>query len=170
MPAAVPVTVELLHLSAVGGRLLWRADRRPPAAAAAAVARALAGVVHGAPEGTVLHSTSWRGTARGLVVTYALFPAPPAVHARPLELHLATGPGPLHPAPDALEQAHVAAHAVRHLADLAHGRDPHVVRCTEQRPAEWALLREQARLVHVDHDLAAAPHAAPPEPVLPASA
>jgi hypothetical protein len=149
------VDVELVSLSVVPGRLRWHVTSQPLDGAPDDVARRLAGLSRdgaGAPPGTVLHSTSWRSTGSGLVVTYALFPAPPAAAARPLELHLACGPGPLHPAPPLVEAACVAAHAVRHLADLASGRDPHVVRCARQRPAEWALLREQARLVHVDTD------------------
>lgn len=47
---------------------------------------------------------------------------------------------------------HVAAHAARHLADLAAGRHPHIVGCTRRRPSEWQLLAAHARQVHVDHD------------------
>lgn len=52
-----------------------------------------------------------------------------------------------------------AAHAVRHLADLAADRDPHVVVCTRERPHAWQLLARHARAVHVEHVLTAVPAA-----------
>lgn len=123
------------------------------------LARELAGVTGGAQPGVVLHSTSWRHTGSELIVTYALFPDLRAGAGQPLRPHLVTGPGPLEPSPVTVAAGHVAAHAVRHLADLAADRDPHVVSCAGMRPDAWQLLARHARAVHVDDALTAVPAA-----------
>lgn len=152
-----PVTVEVVGLSVSGGQLHWRLQTAPLSGLAAPddLARELADVAALSDPGVVLHSTSWRYAGPELVLTYALFPDVPAsTGRRRLDHHVVTGPGPLHPAPTRVDEEHVAAHAVRHLADLAAGRDPHVVLCASQRPVEWHLLVEHAGHVHVhvDHD------------------
>lgn len=149
------MVVEVFGLSVSGGQLYWRVRPAPMSGADQpdTLARALADVDDRADVGVVLHSTSWRHTGTELVVTYALFPdlrAGQAVHL--LEQHLVSGPGPLHPSPPSVDDGHVAAHAVRHLADLAADRDPHVAACRRLRPSDWQLLAEHARQVHVDLD------------------
>ncbi|MCA2186605.1 hypothetical protein [Nonomuraea cavernae] len=88
-------------------------------------ARRVSGVAPGAA-GVVVHSTSWRHLPEGvLVLTYAVCPDPapwlPAVELARLEI--ARGSAPATPTPERIEAAHVAAHAVRHLAFLV-ARDP----------------------------------------------
>lgn len=155
---AVALVVEVIGLRVAGEVLEWSASRGPLVGRQEpdAVARALAGVTGGAQPGVVLHSTSWRHTGAELIVTYALFPDQRPGTGRPLRLHLVTGPGPLEPSPPAVAGEHVAAHAVRHLADLAADRDPHVVACARDRPHAWQLLARYAGAVHV-HPAAAVP-------------
>ena len=91
------------------------------------------------------------------MLTYALFPAADArVSWQPLHEHLAVCQGPLHPSPEHVRDRHVAAHAARHLADLAAGRDPHLTRCAELRPYDWHLLQAHAATVHVHPSVVAA--------------
>jgi mycothiol synthase len=145
------VLVEVLALSLLGGELHWEACREalPDGVDADAAARRLARLPEPAVD-LVLHSTSWRTDGTDLVLTYAVFPAVPGPTARPLGRHLVTGPGPLQPTPVHCAQEHVAAHAVRHLADLAADRDPHVGACALRRAREWGVLRAHAARVHVD--------------------
>ncbi|MBC7375797.1 MAG: hypothetical protein H7323_17550 [Frankiales bacterium] len=114
-------------------------------------ARLLAGLaVLSGDEGVALHSTSWRHEGSQVMLTYALFPAGDAdIGWTPLNEHLAVCQGPLQPSPEHVGDRHVAAHAARHLSDLATGRDPHLTRCAELRPYEWNLLRAHAATVHV---------------------
>lgn len=160
---STPVVVEVVGLSVCDGRLHWTLRRAALSGSAKpdVLARELAELTREPAPGVVLHSTSWRHTGRDLVLTYALFPGPAAAGGRHLEHHVVTGPGPLHPTPTHVGDRHVAAHAARHLADLATGRDPHVVACVQQRPGDWQLLAEHAVQVHVDHPTAPpdAPHA-----------
>ena len=161
MPASdpvptVPVIVEVFALSVHPGGLAWSVTSAglPGLVAPDVVARELAAVQHGAGAGVVLHSTSWRHTGTHLIVTYALFPDLRTEGRGPSEdvqEHLVAGPGPLQPTPECVAERHVAAHAVRHLADLAAGRDPHVVASSHQLPEHWRLLHEHARAVHVHH-------------------
>ena len=111
------------------------------------VALELAGALDGLA-GAVLHSTSWRVERPGrLVVTYAALPDPdadrPAVPL--LEPAVVVGPTSLRPSPEVLHAHHVAAHAVRHLCDLAE-RDPVVRAAAALQPALWdAVARTAAR-------------------------
>lgn len=158
---SVPVVVEVFGLRVVGDALLWvvSSGQLPGMQEPDDLARELAGVSGGAEPGVVLHSTSWRHTGGELVVTYALFPDLRTGAGQPLRQHLVTGPGPLEPSPVTVTAGHVAAHAVRHLADLAADRDPHVVSCARARPDDWHLLARHAQAVHVDHALTAVPAA-----------
>jgi hypothetical protein len=92
------------------------------------------------------HSTSWRQDRPGLLVlTYAAVPDPCShAAAAPFRLPLVvTGGGALHPRPAEVDAGHVAAHAVRHLADLAQ-RDP-VVREVAQADAPlWSAVAAAA--------------------------
>ena len=109
----------------------------------------------GCPDG-LCHSTSWRRTVDGgLVLTYAALPDPELDRpAWPLGPQLVVvGGAALRPAPAALDAAHVAAHAVRHLADLAE-RDPVVAGVVHQEPLLWAGVLAAARLAQHSHGLA----------------
>ncbi len=110
----------------------------------------------------VLHSTSWRHTAEeGVVLTYAALPDPDlSVGAQDLLAPAVVSSGdPLRPTPDQLHPHHVAAHAVRHLAELA-GRDP-AVRTAADHPRDeserelWRRVRDLAPSVPTGtHDVA----------------
>lgn len=151
-PLGVPVVLELIALSVGNDGLCWRRQQARVTGQQSpdALARALTGLDGpAAPADVVLHSTSWRHTGTELVLTYAVFPDPQNQAGRPLHDHVVTGPGPLHPTPLAVEGGHIAAHAARHLADLAGGRDPHVTTCAQRSPNAWGVLAEHARGVHV---------------------
>lgn len=154
MSALGPVVrVEVVALAVRDGRVAHRLlPGRPLGRGEApdAVARKLAGDAGEVP-GAVLHSTSWRSEPDAIVLTYALFPSPNATDDEVVGRHVVTGPDATHPAPRTVTQAHLAAHAVRHLADLSHGRDPHITRCAEGAPGPWTALRQHALQVHVDH-------------------
>jgi hypothetical protein len=94
----------------------------------------------------VLHSTSWRQEQGRLVLTYAALPDPnPAAPAQSLVApSVVAGSTSLRPSPDVLHAHHVAAHAVRHLADLAE-RDPVVTAAAAQQPQLWAEVTRTAR-------------------------
>lgn len=84
-------------------------------------ARRISGVTADAPA-TVVHSTSWRYRPEGeIVLTYAVCPDPePGLPATELPaLEIVGGDAPATPAPERIEVANVAAHAIRHLAFLA---------------------------------------------------
>ncbi|MEU8248396.1 hypothetical protein [Nonomuraea sp. NPDC048916] len=104
-------------------------------------ARRVSGVTAGR-SGIVVHSTSWRYLPEGeVVLTYAVCPDPapwlPAVELPGLEI--ARGPAPASPTPERIEPAHVAAHAVRHLAYLV-ARDPVVREALVRHPELVAAL------------------------------
>ncbi|WP_344646866.1 hypothetical protein [Cryptosporangium japonicum] len=111
------MTVELLLLRATGTGLAYRRVTAP-----------LTGDGHpdnvalelgGRP--TLLHSTSWRHTDGGLVLTYVALPDPsPSLPAATLDsAELAVSDDPTRPSPPSVEVRQVAAHACRHLAWLA---------------------------------------------------
>ncbi len=164
-PAGVPmsdlhlVTIELVRLSVAGGLLAWRTsettlrlDEKPDEAA-----RRLAGEASLSGVGVVLHSTSWRYDD-GPVLTYALFPDAPDASCQVLGQHVITGPSAIEPSPAQVGQTHVAAHAARHLADLATGRDPHVSQCATARADAWRLLLASGQAVHATRAGGAADH------------
>jgi hypothetical protein len=112
----------------------------------------LVGCEHG-----LCHSTSWRHEGRGvLVLTYAAVPDPATdLAAEPLGSPLVvSGGGALRPTPSDLDAAHVAAHAVRHLADLAE-RDPVVRELVRDDPQLWAAVSAAARHAQHSHAFAA---------------
>ncbi|GAA0276540.1 hypothetical protein GCM10009539_75440 [Cryptosporangium japonicum] len=69
----------------------------------------------------LLHSTSWRHTGDGLVLTYAALPDPEPQRTAQLigSRVLAASDDPRRPSPAAIEIEQVAVHACRHLAWLA---------------------------------------------------
>lgn len=145
------VEVEVLVLRLLtDGDLGHRWVRGPAASDACPDERAVALV--GCQDG-LCHSTSWRRDGDGaLVLTYAALPDPsPAEPAEPLGTPLVVAGGqPLRPAPGALAPSHVAAHAVRHLADLA-DRDPVVRAAGGAGPALWGAVVRSALLMR--HEL-----------------
>jgi hypothetical protein len=138
------VEVELLLLRLLpDGQLGHRwlraplADQVPPDHLAADLAGGCRGLCH---------STSWRCEPDGLLVlTYAALPdQDTTVPAEPLSLPLVVvGGGALEPAPAEVDAANVAAHAVRHLADLAQ-RDPVVIDTAQRAPALWSAVAAYA--------------------------
>lgn len=114
----------------------------------------------------VLHSTSWRHEPSGrLVLTYAAGPAPGSDMTPLVEPSVVCSGDPLTPAPPDVHAHHVAAHAARHLADLA-TRDPGVAAAAATGAAEfWAALSAASELptgTHTDvHARAHARSAAP---------
>jgi hypothetical protein len=140
------VSVEAVVLRLLSdGRLAFREVRAPaePDRSPDDVAVEAAGCEHG-----VCHSTSWRWDGPGrLVLTYAVLPDPaPHETAVPLaDPEVVTGSDSLEPTPTEVDDAHVVAHAVRHLADLA-DRDPVIAAAARREPALWdAVLRTAAR-------------------------
>lgn len=103
-------------------------------------ARQLAGLSASVPPATVVHSTSWRPTASGLILTYAVAPDPnPAagtVRAVPAQTHIICSPDAATPTPAAVDLEHVLAHALRHLSLVAR-TTPAVMTAAEAYPALW---------------------------------
>ena len=148
MSWSVVVEALLLRRLEDGALAFRRLARQAPADADLdSFAHDLTGALDG-PAGAVLHSTSWRVERPGrLVVTYAALPDPepgrPAVLL--LEPAVVVGATALRPSPQVLHAHHVAAHAVRHLADLAE-RDPVVRAAAALQPELWdAVARTAAR-------------------------
>jgi hypothetical protein len=133
----VPTLVETVLLSVRSGRLCFRTvsgllgtGEDPDACARSLAGRGV----------RLLHSTSWRYTGSGLVLTYVALPDPdPAPPARPVpDRPPPPGADPLTPTPPAVGPADVAAHACRHLAFLRH-TDAHV--SSAEGPGElWDLI------------------------------
>lgn len=133
---AVVVEVVLLRLSAERG-LAYRRVRGAAAPGADLDDRALE--LAGATG--VCHSTSWRREGDVLVVTYAALPdGDENQAAEPLRRpSIVAGSTPLRPTPPVMHGHHIAAHAVRHLADLAE-RDPVIRAACADHPALWQAV------------------------------
>ncbi|WP_336205166.1 hypothetical protein [Nonomuraea sp. LPB2021202275-12-8] len=123
-------------------------------------ARLACGIAADEPS-TVVHSTSWRHRPGEIVLTYAVCPDPEPWRAATelTDLEPARGAAPATPAPERIEVAHVAAHAIRHLAFLM-AEDP-VVRAALRRHPEVAGALEATGANGRDGDRATA-WAAPP--------
>ncbi|BCB88829.1 hypothetical protein [Phytohabitans suffuscus] len=138
MIRGVRALVETVLLSARGGQLCFRTVSRRLGAGEHpdACARSLAG-----PGVGLLHSTSWRYTEGGIVLTYVGLPDPePAALVAPVrDLPTVRGVDPLTPSPPVVRQADVAAHACRHLAFLRH-TDPQVAGTVTQAARVWDLI------------------------------
>jgi hypothetical protein len=95
----------------------------------------------------VVHSTSWRHRADGvLVLTYAAVPRGDVLLPHPLVAPSVVCSGDaLAPAPKDVHLHHVAAHAVRHLSYLR-AHDPAVAEAARasSRPAVWAACDDAA--------------------------
>jgi len=138
MIPGVRARVETVLLSARGGRLCFRTVSRPlgDGEHPDACARSLAG-----PGVALLHSTSWRHTADGIVLTYVALPDRDlTVTVEPvLDLPATRGPDPLTPSPAVVRPVDVAAHACRHLAFLRH-TDPQVAGAAIGARELWDLI------------------------------
>ncbi|HKR52252.1 MAG TPA: hypothetical protein VJT72_22285 [Pseudonocardiaceae bacterium] len=105
-------------------------------------ARALAGLGATVPPATVVHSTSWRPTPDGLILTYAVLPDPnpdlpdDAVRAVPTDARIVCSTDAAAPTPAAVDVEHVLAHALRHLSLVAR-TDPAVVAAVATHPQLW---------------------------------
>jgi hypothetical protein len=88
----------------------------------------------------VVHSTSWRPTLDGLVLTYAILPDPNpddgTVHAVPADARVVCSEDAAAPTPAAVDVEHVLAHALRHLSLVAR-TSPAVVTAVAAHPRLW---------------------------------
>ncbi|MGH3777553.1 MAG: hypothetical protein ACRDRR_17800 [Pseudonocardiaceae bacterium] len=137
----VQIEVVLLSLSD-DARLRWRVARGdlPTGCRPDARARELAGLGTDVPTATVVHSTSWRPTPGGLILTYAILPDPDpdlgAVHAVPADARVVCSADPAAPSPPVVAVEHVLAHALRHLSLVAR-TSPAVVAAVATYPKLW---------------------------------
>ncbi|MGH3768343.1 MAG: hypothetical protein ACRDTX_24860 [Pseudonocardiaceae bacterium] len=103
-------------------------------------ARELAGLTTDMPTATVVHSTSWRPTPAGLVLTYAVAPDPdPAagtVRAVPADASIACSAHAASPTPAVVRVEHVLAHALRHLSMVAR-TSPAVIEAVDAHTRLW---------------------------------
>jgi hypothetical protein len=138
MIPGVRALVETVLLSARGGELHFRtvARRLDDGEHPDSCARSLAG-----PGVGLLHSTSWRYTDGGIVLTYAGLPDPDhTARAEPVpDLPAIRGTDPLTPSPPGVREVDVAAHACRHLAFLRH-TDPQVAGTIAEATEIWDLI------------------------------
>ena len=137
------VQIEVILLSVSDdAQLSWRAayGELPAGCRPDARARELAGLGAQVPTATVVHSTSWRPTAGGLILTYAVAPDPdPAVgtvRAVPAQAHILCSPDAATPTPAAVDLEHVLAHALRHLSLVAR-TTPAVMAAADAHPRLW---------------------------------
>ncbi|MGH3699631.1 MAG: hypothetical protein ACRDQY_09230 [Pseudonocardiaceae bacterium] len=135
------VQIEVMLLSILDdNQLSWRvvegdlpADCRPDTRALE-----LAGLGSRAPTATVVHSTSWRPTTEGLILTYAVLPdpAPGTGQAVPAGARIVCSADAAVPTPAVVTVEHVLAHALRHLSLVAR-TSPAVMRAVEAHPQLW---------------------------------
>jgi hypothetical protein len=126
---AVQIEVILLSVSD-DGALRWRVINGdlPSGGRPDARARELAGLAAKLPSGTVVHSTSWRSSPGGLILTYAILPDPdPAegsIRAIPTDATIVCSADTTSPTPPVVAVEHVLAHALRHLSMVARTSPP----------------------------------------------
>jgi hypothetical protein len=136
------VQIEVILLSVSDGTLRWRVAHGslPTGCQPDARARELAGLGVVVPTATVVHSTSWRPTQDGLILTYAALPDPaPAedtVRTVPADAAVLCSADAAAPTPPAVSAEHVLAHALRHLSLVAR-TSPAVVAAVEVHPRLW---------------------------------
>lgn len=138
---AIQIEVLLLSVSR-DDQLRWRVvgGDLPPGCRPDARACELAGLGVDLPTATVVHSTSWRPSANGLILTYAVLPDPdPAaaiVRAVPADATIACSADAAAPTPPTVTVEHVLAHALRHLSLVAR-TTPEVVTAADSHPRLW---------------------------------
>lgn len=150
------VVVEVLFLRVCGrdkGLLGYRVCRLPLTGSSSPDDRAVQACGAGGAGGaggavSVVHSTSWRyEPGAGVVLTYVAVPDPdpgaPAVEL--LTPTVVCSEDAVRPQPRDLHDHHVAAHAVRHLSELA-DRDPTVATAARQDGHQelWSCIRHVA--------------------------
>jgi hypothetical protein len=126
------VQIEVILLSVADDLgLRWRVARGnlPSGCRPDTRARELAGLTAAVPTATVVHSTSWRPTPDGLILTYAVLPDPAptegTVRAVPADAKVVSSSNAANPTPPIVTVEHVLAHALRHLSMVA--RTSHTV-------------------------------------------
>jgi hypothetical protein len=137
------VQIEVILLSISDGTTLrWRVirDELPSGCGPDARVRELVGLASIVPPATVVHSTSWRPTPGGLILTYAVLPDPEPTGATllavPAEVRIACSTNAAVPTPAVVTAEHVLAHALRHLSMVAR-TTPAVVRAVDVHPRLW---------------------------------
>jgi hypothetical protein len=137
------VRIEVMLLSVTDDdQLRWRVayGDLPTGWPPDARARELAGLGATVPTATVVHSTSWRPSPDGLILTYVVLPDPdPAgaiVHAVPTDATVVCSPDASVPTPAVVAVEHVLAHALRHLSLVAR-TSPAVMAAVEVYPRLW---------------------------------
>jgi hypothetical protein len=143
------VQIEVMLLSISEGQLRWRTvrDDLPAGCAPDVRARQLAGLGADVPTATVVHSTSWRPTPDGLILTYAVLPDPePAAGTAqpvPTSANVAWSADAAAPTPAVVASEHVLAHALRHLSMVAR-TNPVVIAAVEAHPMLWQIVTTHA--------------------------
>ncbi len=144
----VHIEVMLLSVSE-DTQLRWRvaSGDLPAGCQPDARARQLAGLGADVPAATVVHSTSWRPTPDGLILTYAVLPDPdPAAGTAqpvPADASVACSADAAAPTPAAVASEHVLAHALRHLSLVAR-TSPAVVAAVDAHPRLWHAVTTHA--------------------------
>ncbi|MGH3870411.1 MAG: hypothetical protein ACRDSR_02685 [Pseudonocardiaceae bacterium] len=137
----VQIEVVLLSVSD-DAQLRWRVAHGylPTGCRPDAAARELAGLGSAVPPATVVHSTSWRPTPQGLILTYAVLPDPDpdsgAGHAVPADARIVCSADAAAPTPAVVAVEHVLAHALRHLSLVAR-TSPAVAAAVATHPRLW---------------------------------
>jgi hypothetical protein len=137
------VQIEVILLSISDDAVLsWRVTRGdlPSGCRPDGRARELAGLATSVPIETVVHSTSWRPSPGGLILTYAVLPDPnPAqgtVRAVPADAAIVCSADTAAPTPPVVAVEHVLTHALRHLSMVAR-TSPAVGKAVEAYPRLW---------------------------------
>ncbi|MDQ3762701.1 MAG: hypothetical protein M3460_13855 [Actinomycetota bacterium] len=140
------VRIEVLLLSiSEDDQLRWRVTEGdlPAACRPDARARELAGLGADVPTATVVHSTSWRPTSSGLILTYAVLPDPDptdgTVRAVSADAHVVCSADAAAPTPAVVAVEHVLAHALRHLSLVAR-TSPAVAAAVDAHPRLWQAV------------------------------
>ena len=141
---SVRVEVILLSVSedAQDPQLRWRtvSGDLPSGCPPDARVRELAGLGTEVPSATVVHSTSWRPSPDGLILTYAVAPDPApfggTVRTIPAGAAVVSSADAAAPTPAMVGIEHVLAHALRHLSMVAR-TTPEVIAAADTYPLLW---------------------------------
>lgn len=144
----VQIEVMLLSVSE-DAQLRWRVTSGdlPAGCQPDARARQLAGLDAEVPTATVVHSTSWRPTPAGVILTYAVLPDPDpdagTAQAVSADASIACSADAAAPTPAVVASEHVLAHALRHLSLVAR-TNPAVVAAVDAHPQLWHAVISHA--------------------------